>query len=138
MENLWTAGISVVASLALVYAVLLVAMWWYSKNHGGASIMDALRLLPDVLVLVKRLAFDKSIGRGPRIRLALLLFYLASPLDLIPEILPVIGVADDLIIVTLVLRSVVKSAGRDALERNWPGTEAGLAVVSRLVSPKGA
>jgi uncharacterized membrane protein YkvA (DUF1232 family) len=68
-----------------------------------------LRLLPDELRLI-RLAADKTLPRGIRIRLALLLAYLAIPVDLIPDFVPVLGYADDAIIVTAVLRSVVRRA----------------------------
>jgi uncharacterized membrane protein YkvA (DUF1232 family) len=69
-----------------------------------------LRLLPDELRLI-RLAADKTLPRGIRIRLALLLAYLAIPVDLIPDFVPVLGYADDAIIVTAVLRSVVRRGG---------------------------
>ncbi len=59
----------------------------------------------------------------------LLLGYLALPLDLVPDVLPVIGWADDVIAVVLVLRSVARRAGPEALERHWPGTPEGLAAV---------
>jgi len=76
----------------------------------GGLLREALRLLPDVLRLIRRLVADKTLPRGIRIRLALLLAYLAIPVDLIPDFVPVLGYADDAIIVTAVLRSVVRRA----------------------------
>ena len=70
--------------------------------------------------------------RGARVRLWLLLAYLASPVDVVPDFLPVIGYADDAILVALVLRSVTRRAGDEALERHWPGTPEGLAAVRAL------
>jgi uncharacterized membrane protein YkvA (DUF1232 family) len=67
-----------------------------------------------------------------RIRLALLIGYLALPIDLIPDFIPVIGYADDAIIVALVLRSATRSAGPDALDKHWPGTPEGLQALKRL------
>jgi uncharacterized membrane protein YkvA (DUF1232 family) len=58
----------------------------------------------------------------------LLLAYLAIPVDVVP----VLGYADDAIIMTAVLRSVVRRAGLEALHRHWPGTNDGLAAVIRL------
>jgi uncharacterized membrane protein YkvA (DUF1232 family) len=66
------------------------------------------------------------------VRLWLLLGYLASPIDLVPDFIPVVGYADDAVIVALTLRSVVRRAGPEALERHWPGTDEGLAAVLRL------
>jgi uncharacterized membrane protein YkvA (DUF1232 family) len=70
--------------------------------------------------------------RGVRIRLALLLGYLALPFDLIPDFVPVLGYADDAIIVALVLRSVTRTAGDNALAKHWPGTPEGLAALNRM------
>jgi uncharacterized membrane protein YkvA (DUF1232 family) len=64
--------------------------------------------------------------------LALLLAYLALPIDLIPDFIPVLGYADDAVIVALVLRSVTRRAGPDALAEHWPGTPDGLAALRRL------
>jgi len=85
-----------------------------------------------VLRLLPRLAADASLPRGVRVRLVLLLAYLASPIDLVPDFMPVIGYADDAIIVTAVLRSVVHRAGLPAVKRHWPGTEDGFAALCRL------
>ena len=67
-----------------------------------------------------------------RIRLALLLAYLAMPFDLVPDVIPVLGYADDAIIVIAVLRSTVHRAGLDAVRRHWPGTDDGFAALTRL------
>ncbi|MDI6104781.1 YkvA family protein [Actinoplanes sp. NEAU-A12] len=88
-----------------------------------------LRLLPDLLRLLERLAGDAGLPRGVRVRLWLLLAYLAVPIDLIPDFIPVIGYADDAIIVALALRSVARRAGPQALHRHRPGSPAGLAAV---------
>ncbi len=67
-----------------------------------------------------------------RVRLVLLLAYLALPVDLVPDFIPVVGYADDAVAVVLVLRSVARAAGPEALERQWPGTPEGQAAVRRL------
>jgi uncharacterized membrane protein YkvA (DUF1232 family) len=66
------------------------------------------------------------------VRLGLLVGYLLLPVDLVPDVLPVIGYADDAVVVALALRSVVRVAGAGAIAAHWPGTPAGLAVVHRL------
>jgi uncharacterized membrane protein YkvA (DUF1232 family) len=129
----WQTLVGIVAGVLLVYLVLLALLWSYARRHPDAvSMRDALRMLPDLLRLIRRLAGDTTVPTGVRIRLVLLLIYLASPIDLVPDFLPVIGYADDAIIVALVLRSVVRRAGPDALDRHWPGNPAGLQAIHRL------
>ncbi|MFG1930907.1 YkvA family protein [Mycobacterium sp. NPDC048908] len=126
----WTIPLGIVGGVLLVWAVL-VAVLWLSKP-GDYDLKQAARLLPDLIRLVKRLASDPETPRGVRIRLALLLAYLALPFDLIPDFIPVLGYADDAIIVALVLRSATRRAGSDALAKHWPGTEDGLTALKRL------
>ena len=61
-----------------------------------------------------------------------MLGYLALPIDLVPDFIPVLGWADDVIVVTLVLRSLVRRAGAPAVRRHWPGTDDGFAALCRL------
>jgi uncharacterized membrane protein YkvA (DUF1232 family) len=120
----------VLGGLLLLWLVLIALLWWRRPDH--VTVREALRLLPDVLRLVRRLAADRTLPRSVRVRLWLLLGYLVSPLDLVPDVLPVVGYADDAVLVAWVLRSVVRRAGDAALTRHWPGTATGLTVVSRL------
>lgn len=130
----WQTLVGVLAGLALIYAALLLALWRSSCRYGSAiQWREALRLVPDVVRLLRRLAADRTLPTGIRIRLVLLLAYLASPIDLIPDFIPVLGYADDAVIVAIALRSVTRRAGPQALERHWPGTPDGLAAVRRLV-----
>jgi uncharacterized membrane protein YkvA (DUF1232 family) len=129
----WSIPISVVAGLALTYVVLLGLLWRTHRRHPGTvSMRDTLRLLPDLIRLFRRLAADPNLPRGVRIRLILLLAYLLSPLDLIPDFVPVLGYADDVIIVAIALRSVTRTAGPEAIERHWPGTPKGLRAIRQL------
>lgn len=112
------------AWLSLV-AALLVA------RPRGRLLKEALRLLPDTLRLLRNLATDHDLPRGVRVRLWLLFAYLALPFDLVPDFVPVLGYADDAILTVLVLRSVVRRAGPDAVRKHWPGTPDGLAALAR-------
>ena len=126
----WDLALGLVPALVLVWLALVVGL--ILVRPRGGLLREALRLLPDVLRLIRRLAADKTLPHGVRIRLALLLAYLAIPIDLIPDFIPVLGYADDAIIVTAVLRSVVRHAGLDAVRAHWPGTDDGFAAVARL------
>lgn len=125
--------LSMVGGLLVVWAVLVVALYAASRQGDPTSFREALRLLPDVVRLLRRLAADPTLPRGVRWRLWLTLAYLAVPLDLVPDVIPVVGYADDVVVVALALRSVVRSAGPDALHRHWPGTPQRLATVTRLL-----
>ena len=125
-----SAAALLVAWLALV--ILLVA----ARPKGGVT-RGALRLLPDALRLVRRLAADPTTPRRHRLLLWLVVAYLASPIDLVPDFIPVLGYADDAIVVGAVVRSVVRRAGPDAVRRSWPGTPDGLRAMWRLAGLPG-
>ncbi len=122
--------VGALTGLLLAWLVLLLALL-VARPKGGL-LKEALRLLPDVIRLLHRLATDRSLPRVVRIRLGLLFAYLALPLDLIPDFIPVLGYADDAIIVAAVLRSVVRRVGLEPLREHWPGTPDGLAAVVHL------
>ncbi|HKV20084.1 MAG TPA: DUF1232 domain-containing protein [Mycobacterium sp.] len=122
--------LGIAGGLVLIWLGLIVALWLSKPDDVG--LQEALRLLPDVIRLLKRLAGDRTLPSGVRIRLVLLLAYLALPIDLIPDFVPVLGYADDAVIVVIVLRSTARRAGVDALTRHWPGTPEGLRALRRL------
>ncbi len=126
----WDLLLGIVAALLLAWLALVLALL-IARPRGGL-LREALRLLPDVLRLLRGLAADDTLARGIRVRLILLLGYLALPIDLIPDFVPVLGYADDAIIITVVLRGVVRRAGLDAVRAHWPGTEDGFAALARL------
>jgi uncharacterized membrane protein YkvA (DUF1232 family) len=116
-----------------VWLALLTTLWITRRNRSDqATLREVPRLLPDVIRLMRRLATAHDLPRGVRVRLRLLLHYLLFPFDLVPDFVPVLGYVDDALVVALVLRSVTRRAGADALARHWPGTPAGLRTVQRL------
>lgn len=122
--------VAVVGGVLVVWVALVVVLW--TTRPDELRLRDAVRLLPDLVRLLKRLAADASLPRGVRIRLWLLLAYLAMPIDLVPDFIPVLGYADDAVVVALALRSVTRRAGPEAIERHWPGTPDGLVAIRRL------
>jgi uncharacterized membrane protein YkvA (DUF1232 family) len=123
-------AVAVVAGLAVAEVLFVAVLWRLAPD--SASLRASLRLLPDVVRLVSRLARDRTLPIGVRLRLWGLLGYLALPIDLVPDFIPVVGYADDAILVAVTLRSVARAAGVPALAKHWPGTPQGLAVVTRL------
>jgi uncharacterized membrane protein YkvA (DUF1232 family) len=123
-------AIGVAVALLATWLVLVVALT--AARPRGAVLKEALRLLPDTLRMLRRLASDPEVPTGARVRLWLLLGYLAMPFDLVPDFIPVLGQADDAVIAVLVLRSVIRRAGAKAIRRHWPGTEEGLRALARV------
>ncbi|WP_406832641.1 YkvA family protein [Pedococcus sp. KACC 23699] len=119
--------VGVVAALVVTWLALLVAL--LVVRPKGSLLGESLRLLPDLLRLLRDVAADSSQPRGVRVRLGLLLAYLAMPFDLVPDFLPVIGYADDVVVVVWTLRSVVRTVGVDELRRHWRGTDDGFAAL---------
>ena len=111
---------------AIVGAWLLIAAALYFTRPDDTSLKDAARLVPDTFRMVRKLATDRTIPLPTRIPVWLLLVYLASPIDVIPDFVPVIGYADDAIITSLVLRRLIRTAGADKLREHWPGSDEGL------------
>jgi uncharacterized membrane protein YkvA (DUF1232 family) len=129
----WQTVAGIAAGLLVVWVALVVVLYFVAwRQDDPVTLRDALRLVPDVVRLVKRLAADPALPRGVRWRLSALLVYLVLPIDLVPDFVPVVGYADDAVILALALRSVVRVAGPEALERHWPGTPQGLETVRRL------
>jgi uncharacterized membrane protein YkvA (DUF1232 family) len=117
-----------------VYAALVLALV-LAGRHAEARALAG--FVPDCAVLFKRLLGDARIPRRRKLPLALLAAYLVSPIDLIPDFIPVAGQLDDAILVGLVLRSVVKSAGPELIHEHWPGPDESLRAVLRLAGASG-
>ena len=133
MSHLVIIAASIIGGLLVMWLVLVVCLWRAARGTPDhANLREALRLLPDLIRLLRRLAGDPSVPRGVRVRLALLLAYLLIPIDLIPDFIPVLGYVDDAIVVAVALRSVTRHAGPDALDRHWPGSPTGLVTLRKL------
>jgi uncharacterized membrane protein YkvA (DUF1232 family) len=123
-------AVGIVGGFVLAWLGLLLVLALVRPD--GATLADAAHVVPDAIRLVSRLARDPTVPRSARITLWLLAGYLLSPVDLVPDFIPVLGYADDAVIASLALRRVVRVAGPDALERHWTGSAAGLVLVRRL------
>jgi uncharacterized membrane protein YkvA (DUF1232 family) len=125
--------IGVLAGLVAAWAALVVLLWMVRPRD--VRLGELVRIVPDVLRLVRNLIADRTVGWGVRIALVALLVWVVSPIDLIPEFVPVLGPLDDVIVTVLVLRFVVRRLGCEALHERWAGSEDGFRVLIGLLGP---
>ena len=106
--------LALAAGLLLAWVALIAALV-IARPRGGL-LREALRLLPDLLRLLPRLAADRSLPRRARAGLALLLVYLAFPFDLVPDFIPVLGQLDDLGVIVVALGAFLKLCPAGAVD----------------------
>ena len=104
--------------LAAIYAVAVLALILAGR---GVAARELALLLPNLILLFKDLLRDPRVPRGPKIVLAVGIVWLVSPIDLLPEFLPVIGPLDDAVVAALVLRHLVHRAGAEVVREHWRG-----------------
>lgn len=119
-----------VGGLLFAWGALLAVLWRVRLRTDLCQ--EAVRVLPDVARLVLRLTLDRHLPSGVRVRLGLLMVYLALPFDIVPDFLPVIGALDDVIVAVWALRASAHRIGRQRLAHHWPGTASGLEAVEHL------
>ena len=123
--------LSGLVGLAVGWLLLVAVLWLHRPSRDLVG--PALRLVPDLLRLVRRILADRAVPRRVRAVLSLLLLWLVSPIDLLPEFLPVVGALDDLIVAMLVLRWVSGHLGIGYLRERWPGTPESFALLLRVL-----
>jgi uncharacterized membrane protein YkvA (DUF1232 family) len=94
-------------------------------------VKELLRALPDVGRMLIRLVTDPVLPRAAKVALAAALVYLASPFDLIPDFVPLIGYLDDVLVAALVVDGVVNWVDRGLLLKYWPGSPDSLERIAR-------
>jgi uncharacterized membrane protein YkvA (DUF1232 family) len=120
----------VAACILVVYAALLVALIVAGR---GRDARDVARFIPDCIVLVGRLVGDARVPRRHKLLLGAVAGYLAFPIDLVPDFIPVAGHVDDVLVVVLALRVVLRASRSELLREHWPGPGSSLAFVLRVV-----
>lgn len=137
MSDWWGPALVVAGGVVLIWCALVIVLWAQQRRMGRSTDWrQAMRLIPDVIRLLHSLVRDRTIARVIRWTVIGLLGYLLLPIDLIPDAIPVLGIADDVIIAALVLRFVIRRAGNRALTRHWPGTEEGLRSIISLTGTR--
>jgi uncharacterized membrane protein YkvA (DUF1232 family) len=119
-----------VAGTLLVYLAAVLALVVMGRRTDARAVAG---FVPDCLVLSRRLLADSRVPRRHKALLAGLVAYLASPLDLIPDFIPVIGQLDDVLIAAVILRTVRRGVRRSIVRQHWPGPPQSLRVVERIV-----
>ncbi|MDR3470095.1 MAG: DUF1232 domain-containing protein [Devosia sp.] len=121
----------VVLATGSAWLLLVVVLCLHRPSRELAG--PAVRLVPDLVRLVRALVADDATPRSVKVALRALLLYLVSPIDLVPDFLPVIGSVDDLIVGGLVLRWAGRRIGVETLRSHWPGRMDGFELLHRLL-----
>jgi uncharacterized membrane protein YkvA (DUF1232 family) len=127
----WRTVGSIGLGLIAIWAVLVALLWIFRPRD--LRLAELVRIVPDLVRLVRGLIADRSVPLGARLALIGLLIWLVNPIDLIPEFIPVLGPLDDVVVAVLVLRYVRRKVGTEELRQRWPGTPEGLALLSGIL-----
>lgn len=124
---------TLLVALAASVAAWLAAVGGLFLAGRKSAAREAAEFLPNLLLLFRGLARDARIPRSQKLLLVFAIAWIASPIDLIPEFIPIAGPLDDAIVAALVLRHVMKSAGPGILRDNWRGDPATLDRLTRIL-----
>ena len=112
-----------------IYVLAVLALVVAGRRSDARALAG---FIPDCLGLIKRLMGDPRVPRRRKLLLGLMVGYLAMPIDLVPDFIPVAGQLDDAILVAAVLRLALRSGGEELLEEHWRGPPRTLELVRRL------
>lgn len=127
----WLTGVLIAAGVVLASWALLILL---AKLLPPGLARDLARLLPDCVTTVRRLRKDPRVPRRAKVAVVVAGLWVLSPVDLIPEFLPVIGPLDDVLVVALALRYAARLVPREVLAQAWPGNRE---LLDRLVGRRG-
>ena len=117
--------------LVVLYGLLIVALVAGARQW---DIRVIARMVPYCAILFRRLLADPRVPRRWKVASGFALVYLAVPFDLVPDFIPIAGQLDDAILVALVLRGLLRSAGPSLLRQHWPGPAALLVPLERFAA----
>ena len=115
----WSSWLAVAVLASLVaYGVFVGWLMLLGRREDARAVAG---FVPDCVVLFRRLLGDHRVPRRTKLLLLALVAYLATPIDLVPDFIPIAGQLDDAIIVAFVLRVIMRSGDRDLVRQHWPG-----------------
>jgi uncharacterized membrane protein YkvA (DUF1232 family) len=114
----WLTGLAIAVALLLVSWGLLILL---ARRLPPGILRDLAAFIPDCVTTVRRLRKDPRVPRRAKIAIVIAGIWVASPIDLIPEFIPVIGPLDDIVVVALALRYAGRQVPREVLLAAWPG-----------------
>jgi uncharacterized membrane protein YkvA (DUF1232 family) len=129
------AGKILLISLAVVvviYAGFILTLYLLGRRQDARAWAG---FIPDCIILFKRLISDPHVPKSGKLWLGALIIYLAMPIDLVPDFIPIAGQLDDAIIVALALRQVLRKAGAGPIRQHWPGPQSSLETLLKFVTP---
>jgi uncharacterized membrane protein YkvA (DUF1232 family) len=118
-----------IAVVAALWAMAIAALWIFGRKLAAKQLA---RAIPDLVALCRGLMGDPRVPFGSKVLVGAALAWVLSPIDLVPEFVPVLGPLDDVIVVGLVLRHLVKRAGPDVVQAHWHGDPRVLRTALRL------
>jgi uncharacterized membrane protein YkvA (DUF1232 family) len=129
MDLGWIAGVAV--GLVAAWLLLLVVFWLLRPRD--VPVREVVRVIPDVLRLLRALVIDGTVPLDARIVLVGLIAWILSPVDLIPEFIPGLGPLDDVIVAIVALRYVRRRIGIEGISERWTGSDDGLRLLVRVI-----
>jgi uncharacterized membrane protein YkvA (DUF1232 family) len=123
---------SLVIAAVVVAGVWIVAIAALAVAGRRTAARELATLVPNLVRLFRGLLKDPRVPRGSKVLLVVGALWLASPIDLIPEFIPVLGPLDDAVVAALILRHLLRSAGPEVIAEHWPGDPATLERIVRL------
>jgi uncharacterized membrane protein YkvA (DUF1232 family) len=129
--SLLTWSLVALGAFLVLYAALVLVLVIAGRRESARALAG---FIPDCVVLCSRLLRDPRVPRRKKALLVALTGYLAVPFDVVPDFIPVAGQLDDVVIVALVLRSLLRGGGESIIREHWPGPESSLALVLRLAA----
>lgn len=131
----WQWLVVALGVLVAIYAAFVGYLFAAGRSETARAVA---RFVPDCVVLFRRLLADPRVPRRRKIVLGALVAYLAMPIDLVPDFIPVAGYLDDAVLVALVLRHVLSGSAPELIDEHWPGPDESRRVIVRLAGVRTA